>query len=214
MKNLMTVTIAVLGVAGCAIAGPVNIDPDAFAAGTTLTSAFAAATLTSNQIGANVQFLSATNDIIGRNPSAQPVGQISTPSTGVLSFAWNESAGGNQRFTEWAEIVMRFRADFSANANSVSIDILGNNSFDFGYLEAYRSDNTLIQRVNSANVTAGNFQTLTINSGTFNIAYIISSGIGGETVGLDNLNANLIPLPTGAAMAMVGMGLIGVRRRR
>ncbi len=129
-------------------------------------------------------------------------------STGSSVFANNLSF---QR--QWySDIVGGFalRADFDQLADSVSIDIIGDDSGDLGTLSAYNSSGQLLGSVQTPQLDYGQVFNAVINRPSFDIAYIIAGGAAAsqDTVHLDNLTAN-IPEPTTLGLLMLG-GLIKI----
>ena len=212
---------AVAALAPCALGDVVVFEPDNYAAGTDLSSVVAGITLSALQTSGLAGFVQATDSVFAVNPLGNIV--PSGTSTGSLSFGHDAS-----RFSEWTEVALVLRADFSfapGTMTGVSIDIHGNNGDpvgggpagaaheDFGFLEAYDSSGTLIQRVeNSTALLHNEFTTLSISA--TNIAYILAGGQAatGDALVLDNLQVTLIPLPTGAALAGVGLAGLGALR--
>lgn len=214
--------------APCAWADVVVVEPDSFAAGTDISNAVSGVSLSAIQTAAIAGFVQATDRVYSVNPLGNLV--PSGTSTGVLSFGSDAA-----RFSEWTEVALVLRADFSFGpglVTGVSIDLHGNNGEpvaggpsgpeheDFGFLEAYRSDNTLIARVE--NLTAllhDESATLSIFAAPGEIAYILAGGNAatGDALVLDNLQVTLIPLPPAAALAgagLAGVGLFRAARRR
>ena len=102
-----------------------------------------------------------------------------------------------------------------------AIQIGANNGSDFGFMSAFRADNSLIATFNSFLLTTNVVQTLAIGSGLGDIAYIIAGGVGGDTVGLDNMSfvdnpvippLPVIPLPAAVWMAIPLLGGLGISR--
>lgn len=109
----------------------------------------------------------------------------------------------------------RLRADFPTSANYVAIDIIGNSYGDFGILEAYDAgDNLLVSVSNAGALDDGDVFTAEITRASYDIAYIIASGINGHTVHLDTLRVNIIPAPGAVLLGCIGIGLVGCLQRR
>ena len=147
--------------------GSVTIEPDDHTAGTLLNTVDPAVTLSA--IGT-----STTTNVYANIPSG------SYTSTGSLGFT-------NDTNNEWWENGVRLRIDFTSPTSAVSIDAIGNDSSDFAVLEAYDSSDNLLDTYNTALVGTSVVETMTITRGTADIAYVIASGLSGDTVNLDNL---------------------------
>lgn len=186
--------LMVVGGLGALASAQVSVEPDAFAPGTDLTNAFAGVTLTSSSSGPVFAFIA-------------PAGRATT---GRLVF-------GNRAFSgfedEWGAGAPTFRADFAAPVLSVSIDVIGNDSFDLGSLRAFDASNNLLDTALTGALVTNQFQRLTVSSGSQNIAYVIASGdLGGtESISLDNMSY-VVPAP--GTLVLAGLiGLVGTRRR-
>lgn len=103
------------------------------------------------------------------------------------------------------------RADFTSPADTVAIDIIGDDPDDIGTLTAYNAAGEIIETVTTAPLNTGQIFTAQINAGAFEIAYIIAGGQG-NTVHLDNLTVSLIPEP--ATLLLLSIGAIAIRKRR
>lgn len=190
------VVVACLG--GAASAG--NVEPDDFANGTDISNSFAGVTLTT--VLSESGFGIAGGSVFSYNsPFA---------STGSRTF-------GNSNFIEFGANAPNLKAVFaSGTVSSVSIDVIGDIGSDFGFLSAFRADNSLIQRVETGQLPSFVSQTLTVVSGLNEIAYVVTGGKGHRALFLDNLQFTdvVIPLPSAAGMGMIGLVVIGARRRR
>jgi len=135
-------------------------------------------------------------------------------STGASVFA-NNLSFQRQWYAEPLE-GFALRADFDQPANYVAIDIIGDDSGDFGVLEAYDSLGTLLDSVVSPQLSVGQIWTAQINRTSFDIAYIIAGGSAAteDTVHLDNLSANVVPEPVTIWLLGMGSLLLTTRRRR
>lgn len=213
------VGVAIAGLSA-SVAFGATVDPGSFVAGANISGVSAEVTLSAVQINPFSGFiLNGNTDVFAVDPRVSPLGQplaagyADGNSFGHAGVHADSTPG---RSPEWSESSVEMRADFSSLATSVSIDIIGNNGIDFGFLEAYTAGGTLIQRVqNAAAISSGLRHTLTINAA--NIGYIIAAGVGGDTVVLDNLQVTLIPLPPAVTMAgagLIGLGVLRAARRR
>lgn len=141
----------------------VTVEPDNYAPGTVLTNIVPGITLTSPGDGATVT--SQTSSYV---------------STGTRVFAHGTD-------TEWYSSYYWLRADIAKGARTVSIDIVPNDSYDPGILQAYNSAGTLLQEVTCTAPALGSYTTLTITRATSDIAYIMAAGLSGDTAVLDRL---------------------------
>ena len=108
-----------------------------------------------------------------------------------------------------------FRADFDHPASSVSIDIIGDDTGDYGELFAYNSSGVLIGYILSPQLTTGQVFRATIDRDwAFDIAYIIAGGAVSteDTVHLDNLSADVVPEP--ATFCLLGLGSLLLTKQR
>ena len=132
-------------------------------------------------------------------------------STGANVFGNNLSFQRQWHFDQSDGFALR--ADFDELAKSVSIDIIGDDyGGDTGTLYAYDSVDALLVSVESGELGYGEVFTATISRASFDIAYIITGGTGGETVHLDNLTAT-VPEPATLLLLSLG-GLVLVKKRR
>ena len=130
------------------------------------------------------------NNLIGTDAASTPRNQLWYQSSTLLS-------------------AYRLRADFDGPADYVSIDFITNNGSDEGVLEAYDSGGTLLASADA--FSSGGPDTVEISRPSYDIAYIIASGVAGETLCLDNLTVNVIPEP--ATLLLLGLGGLGLFRR-
>ena len=200
MKNVSGVAL-VLIMASSVSGVIISADADGYSNGTNISTAFAGVTL------------SAVGGYSGLDGIVYAWGD-GLASTGVNVFANNLSF---QR--QWyADLTDGFalRADFEQLANYVAIDIIGDDSADYGELSAYNSSNILIGYVLSPQLTTGQvFRAAISRDYFFDIAYIIAGGAASteDTVHLDNLTANVIPEPVTLCLLGFG-GLILTTKRR
>jgi subtilase family serine protease/methionine-rich copper-binding protein CopC len=149
-----------------------NVEPDDFAADTALTTAVVGVTLTAVQSNGSTS----TGEVV----RSQWAGGGFAASTGSRVFAHNGTNSWNSS-SNW------LRADFSQPVREVAIDVIGDDGIDPGVLRAYASNGTLIREVTGYSTAAGNPQRLSIAVDSPSIAYILASGLGGDTATLDNL---------------------------
>jgi hypothetical protein len=205
MKSLkaMIIVLMVFATASSVSAVVITAEADGHANGANISNAFTGMTLST--VGTDPNLDGQVYARIPINPAYA--------STGKLVFGNNlegMDADGSPYNEIWHE-TFRFRADFDHLANIVSIDFIGNNSSDYGALEAYNSVGALLASVFTPQLIADQVFSAQINRSSFDIAYIVASGIGGDTLYLDNLSANV---PEPATMVLLGLGSLVVIRRR
>jgi hypothetical protein len=183
---------AVLSFTGPASAAGLHIcEPDAFAAGTNMTNACSGVTLT------------VAGGFPGPVSAGIPGGGFA--STGTLGFV-------HPTFPTWSSTNNNIlRADFSVPIELVSLDLIGDDSLDLGFLRAFDAADVMIGEVLTPNLGTGQIFTATIN--VKGIAYILASGRNGEALNLDNLRFN-VPEPATLALFGLGIGALGLARRR
>jgi hypothetical protein len=134
-------------------------------------------------------------------------------STGTIVFA-NNLPFQRQWYADLAE-GFALRADFAQPANLVAIDIIGDDSTDYGEFLAYNSSDTLVGYVLSPQLTTGEiFRAIISRGDAFDIAYVIAGGADSteDTVHLDNLKARVIPEP--ATLCLLGLGSLLLTGKR
>ena len=203
MKNLLVVAL-VLVMVSSAGATIISADADGYSDDTDISTAFLGMTLSS------VGGYSGLDGLV----YAWGDGLAST-STSV--FANNLSLSFQRQWSAHITDTQGFalRANFDQLANSVAIDIIGDDySGDIGGLYAYSSAGVLLESVESHQLGYGEVFTAQINRGSFDIAYIVAGGTASteDTVHLDNLTANV---PEPATLCLLGLGgLLLTRTRR
>ena len=78
-------------------------------------------------------------------------------------------------------------ADFSIPVDSVSLDVTTDDASDVGVLRAYAPGGRLLHVAYSGIARPGQSRTMTIESPSGNIGYIVASGVGNDSVLLDHL---------------------------
>jgi hypothetical protein len=100
------------------------------------------------------------------------------------------------------------RADFSVPTPFVTLDFIGNDPSDYGQLTAYDAQGALLASVQTAQLTAGAVETLTV-ADIGEISYVVAGGLLTSTVCLDHM---VIPEPTSLVL-VVAVGICVARRR-
>jgi len=177
----------------------ISADADGYNNGTDISTAFAGMTLSS----------------VGGYPGLD--GIVYAWGDGLASTGTNVFANNLSFQRQWyAELTEGFalRADFEQLANSVAIDIIGDDFGDYGVLTVYDSSGVLIDSVQSPQLAYGQVFRAIVDRPSFDIAYIIAGGSPSteDTVHLDNLVANVIPEPT--TLCLFGLGAFFLTRTR
>lgn len=161
-----------------------SLDPDGFADGTIL----------NDELSPSVQLSAVGNSIANANVTAETG---TYPSTGAKVFAstWN---GGL-----WNTVDAELRVDFSSKVNSVSVDVISDDSSDYGHLRAYDQNGNLLQEYVSGNLGTGVAETMTVTRSSNEISYVLASGRQGQFAWLDNLAYSSIDDGTNAAIRVV-----------
>ena len=107
------------------------------------------------------------------------------------------------------------RIDFGvSDVKLVLLDGISNNGSDIARLQAFDSTNTILGTYTTAALALSQFETMSVTSAAGNIAYVLASGVSGDSVGFDNLKYEV---PEPGTIAIFGFGLVGLgymRRRR
>ncbi|MFN3191653.1 MAG: dockerin type I domain-containing protein [Aureliella sp.] len=108
-----------------------------------------------------------------------------SPSTGSKVFrGFNTQT--NSYLSGW-DSNMRFQADFNQLTSIVEIDAIGTGNDTYGRLEAYNTQGQLLGRYTTQALGVGEVETMRIERGVEDIAYIIAEGHGNTSVKLDFL---------------------------
>lgn len=209
VKTIITIMgmLAMFVTVSAAVEVTITADADGFPDGWDISNAFAGMTLSSFGTGRY-----STDGLVYARTASDPI----HASTGTEVFGNNLSGTDgegdplNELWHKRTADEFRLRADFDNLARYVAIDMIGNNSSDYGILEAYNSGGTIVASVSSGKLTDGNPWTAEISLASFDIAYVISSGISGHTIYLDNLRA-VIPEP--GTILLVGLGGLALVRK-
>jgi hypothetical protein len=208
MKKLICsaiVAAALAALSATASAVVMTVEPDSYAAGTLIGSAYPGVTLSvDGKPASDVQALDGFSAFNGRN--------LATTGTSVFGQSPIHSLLVPQG---WDEFNGLLRADFHNSTDFVEVDIIFDDD-DFGRLRAFDSGGALLESifVSGDGRNPIGFATATISRSTNDIAYILVGGDLGEAVFLDNLMFNQIPDPTPVteptAIALLAFGMIGI----
>ena len=193
MKHCSVITLIVLMVSP-AVATIISVDADMYDDGFDISTAFAGITLSS---------VGGYTDLDGL---------VYAWGDGLASTGTNVFANNLSYQRQWhAGITDRFalRADFAYPADSVTIDIIGDDQGDIGVLYAYDAADTLLGTVTSHQLEYGEVFTAVIERPSFDIKYIIAGGAADNTVHLDNLTANV---PEPASLLLLSLGALFLRK--
>ncbi len=106
-------------------------------------------------------------------------------STGTKTFR-GYSLSSQTFLSNWTSSSRRLQIDFSSHTSEVSIDAIGPNANSFGRLEAFNASGQLLGRVTTGRLANGEVETLSLQRGQADIAYVIIGGHMNSSVKLDN----------------------------
>jgi hypothetical protein len=182
-------------------------EPDSFAEGTNISNAFPGIDLISVGAGYDGDF----------DPNIFAVdslthGEPYIASTGRLVFGTNDPTFP-ESFGGFGGAMLR--VDFTNDTNLVMLDAIGTDSSDFARLEAFTAGDVLVDTYNTASMGTSVFETMTVSSGINNIAYVLASGLFGDSVGFDHLRfEGVIPEPSTAMLCLAAALIPPTLRRR
>lgn len=220
-KVLMGVILFVVGLSCQAHADLITIDPDNISGVThdqVINNAFAGVTLSSTYPQGIVYAKDATLS-----------SEWGFSSTGNFVFGNEGDHGGylwNLGLLADPDDDHKFRADFDLLANTVWLDGIASDPIDEWTLEAYNASNILIDSAVTALIGEGTVGTLMVSSSSWDIAYIMAYGSGvsegclsggpqwSNGVDLDNLRANVVPVPGAILLGILGLGAVGLKLRK
>jgi hypothetical protein len=147
-------------------------DPDGFLDSVVLNSRFASMTLTA--VGTQV----VNADVYSRVRN--------DTSTGTRVFA-NFSSATSSVMTTWGTSTRTLKVTFDAPVSEFSIDAVADTNGDVGRLEAYSSTGVLLDRVTTSVLADGEVETMLLERGVADIAYVIARAHYDTELHLDNI---------------------------
>ena len=94
--------------------------------------------------------------------------------------------------TTWNETSRRLRIDFDEPATAVRIDAIGNGDDDYGSLEIYDAQATLLARYTTEPLADGDVETMQLGRPQGDIAYAVAGAHYGSEIHLDHLRVGAI----------------------
>ncbi|UUO08811.1 dockerin type I domain-containing protein [Blastopirellula sp. J2-11] len=159
------------------VATQIVVEPDNFGAGDQIDDLVPGASFSAfgeNIIGAFPNVFSQTN---------------AAATTGSRVFGYYRSTvDSTGHFSEW-NAQQQLRVDLDWPVSRVSIDAIGAGAGSIGRLEAYDAQNNLIGRYTTAELAAGQAETMLVETDSPQIAYILVAGQLSTSVRLDNFVA-------------------------
>mgnify|MGYP005636248763 FL=1 len=147
-------------------------DPDGFLDSVVLNSRFAGMTLSA----VGTQVINADIYSRVRNDS----------STGDRVFG-NFNSATNSVMTTWGTSARRLKVTFDSPVSAFSIDAVADTNGDVGRLEAFSATGVLLDRVTTSLLADGDVETMLLERGTADIAYVIARAHYGTELHLDNI---------------------------
>jgi hypothetical protein len=199
-RQLLTIAMQLLVLVPVSWAGVIEvIEPDDYPAGTDISTVFPGVTLSTvnSDLGDPRVFALEPDE-----PNWASTGELVFGHSGDYAVHWVMDTIPTFRYGA-------LRADFSPAALSFSVDIIGNDSLDYGQLDAYDAAGNLLVSLQTGALSAGDVETLNV-SDVGDISYVIAGGLLADTVCLDNMR--FVPEPETALLGV--LGIIVLRRRR
>lgn len=199
LKGLFTSLIITFSMAS--YADIVTVEPDDFADGADISNSFPGVALS-------------TAD---GNPVFSAEQTSTVASTGTRSFALGTAgnitfAGFNSASPDPFSVAGLgspgnvLRADFATPTDFVSIDVIPNDNSDPSRLAAYDAAGNLLQVVDEPGIGVADIPvTMSISRPSADIAFILASGVTGDTIALDNLRyeGDIAAIPTLSEWALI-----------
>lgn len=107
-------------------------------------------------------------------------------STGDRVFA-NFSSATSSVMTTWGTSTRTLKVTFDSPVSSFSIDAIADTNGDVGRLEAYSTTGVLLDRVTTSVLADGDVETMLLERGAADIAYVIARAHYGTELHLDNI---------------------------
>jgi len=107
-------------------------------------------------------------------------------STGDRVFA-NFSSATSSVMTTWSTSTRTLKVTFDSPVSSFSIDAVADTNGDVGRLEAYNAEGVLLDRVTTSVLADGDVETMLLERGAADIAYVIARAHYDTELHLDNI---------------------------
>ncbi len=194
----------------------IQVEPDFFANGTDIRTAFPGVVLSvvSQPDTAVVPAIGTSFFRGGANIATTGEKVFARSPEGNCSLSGGAEVDTAKTWSDFAATCGILRADFSALTDFVSIDVIFDDD-DEGFLAAFDSSGVLLSEVHGSGDGRGPipFLTLTIASSGPAIAFITAGGFNSEGLYLDNLRFN-VPEPATQGLIGIALAILTFARRR
>ncbi len=204
MRRLF-VLLVVLCAGSVAFGRLVFVDADPYAPGTDISNVFPAVKLTTYYDAGAV-----LGKVFSRRAS-----EPALASTGSNIFGHGVTgtdAHGRPRNESWIFPHVMLTVELYDPADMVSLDIIGDNAGDIAAVDVYNAALELIDSGITPELDYGQIARIEIKRDSYDVTFVVVSGINGSAVRIDNLRANVIPEP--ATFILLGLGGLVLASRR